>query len=138
MLGQVLDGLSKLTVSEQPITATQSLIVVSPTTQLSISPATAPTTPTVVPALQTPTVAPATTRATNAIQEMMKKAKHPISAGKWVMMSDALLKTLVEEFLFGARLRSLNWNEPLTFGRDIKKQQKLKMKKLHDEAINSS
>ena len=69
---------------------------------------------------------------------MMKKAKDPISVGEWIMSSDILLKTPVEEFLFGARLRSLNWNEPLTFGPDIKKQQKSKMKKLHDEAINSA
>ena len=138
MLGQVLDGLSKLTVSEQPTTATRSLIVESPTTQ-PVPPATAPTTPTVVPAPSMPTVAPATTRATtNAMQEMMKKAKDPISVGEWIMSSDILLKTPVEEFLFGARLRSLNWNEPLTFGPDIKKQQKSKMKKLHDEAINSA
>jgi hypothetical protein len=83
----------------------------------------------VVPVLTTPTVAPATMRATTkAIQEMMKKAKDLISDGKWIMSSDTLLKTLLKEFLFGARLRSLNWNEMLAFSHDIKKQQKSKMK----------
>jgi hypothetical protein len=73
----------------------------------------------------------------NANQELMNKSKKP-ALGTWAITPDILQKKPVEEFLFGARLRSLNFALPTPFGDNVKKQQKSKMKTLHDAAINSA
>jgi hypothetical protein len=137
MLGQVLDGMSRLTLSGQPavpaVLAPDAAITAVPAATTAA--ATAATTRTTL-IVDTPPAAPRPA-VMNANEELMNKTKKP-ALGKWATTPDILQKTPVEEFLLGARLRSLNFDLPTPFGDNVKKQQKSKMKTLHDAAINSA